>query len=96
MKYTRDTHDRRKPPSKGFGREKWGPRPWAARLLLTGYILILLSLCDFAARLYAGTSWEALLYIETYMGSVSAATVILWAAALGLDWLERTQDGHTK
>ena len=64
--------------------------PHAQKLLLAGYILILLSLCDFAARLSSGNSLEPLLYIESYMGSVSSATILLWCGTLGMDWLEYT------
>ena len=64
--------------------------PCAFRLLLTGHILIFLSLCDFAARLFAGGSVEALLYIGEYIHSVAAAWVMLWGAGLGLDLWERS------
>ncbi|MBQ9152108.1 MAG: hypothetical protein IJX72_07640 [Clostridia bacterium] len=89
MKHTRHSSSR-----KSIGGKRSPPRlyPHASRLLLAGYILILLSLCDFAARLSAGTSVEPLLYIEPYMRSVSSATILLWGAAIGLDWLERTQN----
>ncbi len=63
--------------------------PHAFRLLLVGHILILLSLCDFAARLSAGGSVEVFLYIGEYMHSVAAAWVMLWGAGLGLDLWER-------
>lgn len=53
-------------------------------LLVTGHLLILLSLGDFAARLHTG-SVDALLYIGEYMRSVSMAFMLLWGAGLGLD-----------
>ena len=63
--------------------------PCAFRLLLTGHILIFLSLCDFAARLHAGVVIEPRLYIGEFMRSVAAAFVLLWGAGLGLDFWER-------
>lgn len=56
-------------------------------LLLWGHFLILLALCEFAARLATGSA-EHLLYLETFMGSVSSAAVLLWGAGLGLDYLD--------
>ena len=56
------------------------------RLLLTGHILILLALCDFAARLHAGCAVEPLLYLNEFIRSVSVAYVLLWGAGLGLDY----------
>jgi hypothetical protein len=64
--------------------------PHAFRLMLAGHILILLSLCDFAARLSAGGSVEVLLYIREYIHSAAAAWVMLWGAGLGLDLWERS------
>ena len=56
-------------------------------LLLWGHFLILLALCEYAARLAAGST-EHLLYLEHFTGSVSSATVLLWGAGLGLDYLD--------
>lgn len=64
-------------------------KPHAYRLLLGGHILILLALCDFAARLHAGVVIEPRLYIGEFMRSVAAAFVLLWGAGLGLDFWER-------
>ena len=99
-------HDRRRSPSRRSlfragrnparrGSKGQRPRiglcPHASRLLLAGYIVMVISLSDFAARLYAGESPAALMYIDAYMSSVASATLLLWAAALGLDYLERTE-----
>lgn len=70
------------------------PRPPAGRLLVAGHILILISLCHFAALLSGEMQSEALLYMEAYMWSVSAAFTVLWAAVLGMDWLDRTHKGR--
>ena len=71
-------------------------RPSALRLgahalafLKAGHTVILLALCDFAARLHAGVTMEPLLYIEHFMRSVSVAFVLLWGAGLGLDYWEK-------
>lgn len=94
MKYHR--HSSHTSPSVGKHKHRLFLKPHAIRLLLIGYILILLSLCDFAARLSTGGAVEPILYIEPYMGSVSSATILLWSAAIGLDWLERVySDGNT-
>ena len=61
----------------------------AGRLLLGGHILILLSLCDFTARL-VGHSVEHFLYTEHFIHSLSVALVLLWGAALGVDYLTHT------
>lgn len=66
-------------------------RPHAFRLLLGGHILILLALCDFAARLHAGVASEPLLYMGEFMRSVAIAFVLLWGAGLGLDIWERRE-----
>ena len=71
----------------------WELRPCASALLLVGYILMVLSLCDFAARLYEGISPDPALYIADFAHSVSSATAVLWASALGLDWMERKYGG---
>ena len=62
-------------------------RSAAGRLLLGGHALILLALCDFTARL-VGRSAEHLLYAEHFLSSLSAAFVLVWGAALGVDYLE--------
>ena len=62
----------------------------AGRFLLAGEILLVLSLCHFAAMLTGEGRAEALLYIDAYGDALSAALVILWGTALGLDLLERT------
>ena len=56
------------------------------RLLLAGHILILLALCDFAARLHAGGEVEHVLYIADFIRSVAISYVLLWGAGLGLDY----------
>ena len=61
----------------------------AGRLLLAGHMLILLSLCDFAARMHTDPT-EPLLYLETFTESVSLTVILLWAASLGLDLLDRS------
>ena len=64
-------------------------KPHALGLLWAGHTLILLALCDFAARLHAGISAAHVLYIEDFMRSVSVASVLLWGAGLGLEYWER-------
>ena len=44
-------------------------------LLLWGHFLILLALCEYAARLATGST-EHLLYLETFLGSISSAAVL--------------------
>jgi len=71
----------------------WGFCPHAARLLMIGQPLILLGLCDFAARLYHGAQMGevgTMLRIEDAGSSIGAAMAILWGAALWLDYMERT------
>lgn len=71
----------------------WGLCPLAARLLLAGLLLILLALCDFAIRLdisEAAGETGAILLMEDIGGSLSASGVLLCAAVLGLEYLERT------
>ena len=63
----------------------------ALRLLLTGHILIVLALCDFAARLHAGCAVEPRLYVGEFMRSVAVSYVILWGAGLGMDYWEKAQ-----
>ena len=58
----------------------------ALRLLLGGHVLIVVALCDFAARLHGGASLEVLLYIGEFIRSVAISYVILWGAGLGLDY----------
>ena len=58
----------------------------AEKLLLGGHFLLLLALCDYAARIHAGSPAH-LLYLETFMSSLSSAVVLLWSAGLGLDYL---------
>lgn len=66
------------------------PGAMAMRLLIAGHILIVLALCDFAARLHGGTSVETLLYIDEFIRSVALSFVLLWGAGLGLDyWSQR-------
>jgi hypothetical protein len=82
----RDSKPRRKP---------WGLCPHAARLLLVGQPLILLGLCDFAARLYHGAQIGevgTMLRIEDAGSSIGAAMALLWGAALWLDYMEREQN----
>ena len=83
-------HALRDPKSR---RVPWGFCPHAARLLLIGQPLILLALCDFAARLYHGAQLGevgTMLQIEDAGGSIGAAMAILWGAALWLDYMERS------
>ena len=67
---------------------KGGFTPYASRLLIAGHILILVALCDFAARLHAGNP-DAILYIEDFASSVSLGGIILWGFGILLDSLER-------
>ena len=60
--------------------------PYATALLLLGHILILVALCEFAARLHAGVSSEPLLYMEDFMRSVSVAGVLTWGISLLADY----------
>ena len=63
----------------------------AGKLLLAGHILILLSLCDFTARL-ADHSVEHFLYTEHFMDSLSVALLLLWGLSLGMDyWIHARQ-----
>ena len=74
-------------------KRRWGFCPHAARLLLIGQPLILLGLCDFAARLYHGArigEVGTMLRIEDAGSSIGAAIALLWGAALWLDYMERT------
>ncbi len=67
--------------------------PCAAYLVIIGEILMFLALCDFAARLDIASlngARGALLRLSDIGSSLSASVVILWASALGLDYLERT------
>lgn len=70
-------------------------RPLSFRILLVGHILIVVALCDFAARLHAGSSVEPLLYMPEFMRSVATSAVVLWGAALGLDLWDRRDGGYT-
>lgn len=75
----------------------WGFCPHAARLLLVGQPLILLALCDFAARLCHGArigEVGTMLRIEDAGSSIGAAIALLWGAALWLDYMERTAQRH--
>ncbi len=71
---------------------RWGLYPVAARLVIIGQILMLLAICDFAARLnmaeLAGAQ-GALLRLSDIGGTLSASASLLWASALGLDYWER-------
>ncbi len=74
-------------------RKKRGLRPAAARLILIGEILLLMAVCDFAARLDTAVlagSQGVIHRLSDFGGSLSASAIILWAAGLGLDYLERT------
>ena len=70
-------------------------RPLSLKLLLAGHILIVIALCDFAARLHAGLSVEPLLYISEFMRSVSVSVILLWGVGLGLDFWGRWNDEYT-
>ena len=83
MKQSRSSRQprHRSAPSLGF-------YPHAARFLIVGHILILVALCEFAARMYGG-SREALCYLEDFLTSAMGAWVIMWGAGILLDYLER-------
>ncbi len=64
----------------------------AARLCIFGEILILLALCDFAARLNVAElagSTGAILRLSDIGSTLSASFVLLCFATLGLDYMER-------
>ena len=87
-------HTKRRPIPRG--KPKWHLPPLlppAGRLLVGGHMLILLSLCHFVALFHSGSRGEALLYLEPYMASVAASAAVLWAVVLGMDWLNRTDQG---
>ncbi len=70
-----------------------GPMPAAARLIMIGEWLILLATCDFAARLLsaeAAGEVGAIYRLSDFGGAVSATAVIIVAAAVALDYWERT------
>ncbi len=86
-------------PTRARQSEKWGLCPFAARLLIAGEILILLALCDFAARLNVADlsgSAGAIHRLSDIGGSLSASIVILVAATLGLDYMERQHQQRKK
>ena len=60
--------------------------PFSSALLILGHILILASLCEFAARLHGGASGEPLFYMEDFLRSVSAAGVLTWGISLLADY----------
>ncbi len=69
-----------------------GPMRVAAYLIIAGEILILLALCDFAARLDTAVLQEsagAILRMSSIGGTLSASGVLLAAGAIGLDYMER-------
>ncbi len=81
--------------SDGRRRARRGLCPVASRLLIAGEILLLLAVCDFAARLNIAAlagSEGALLRLSDFGGAFSSAAVILCASALGLDRYERGSD----
>ena len=83
--------------SKISPKKPWGFCPHAARLLLVGQPLILLGLCDFAARLYRGAQIGevgTMLRLEDAGSSIGAAIALLWGAALWLDYMERAAQHH--
>ncbi len=74
-------------------REKWGLCPIATRLLLIGEMLMFAAIFDFAARLnlaYLADSAGAFLRLSEFGGAMSASAVILCAAALGIDYWDKT------
>ncbi len=76
-------------------RKRLGPRRLSGYLIITGLILLLLATCDFAARLdiAAESGARGAIYrLSDFGSSMSASIVILAAAGLGLDYLERKQD----
>ena len=73
-----------------------GRTPSALRLgsralgfLMVGHTLILLALCDFAARLHAGVTIEPLLYMEEFLRSVAVSFPLLWGFGLFFDYWEK-------
>ncbi len=83
------TYPKKKAPRRGL-------MPIAARLAIAGELLLAAAVCDFAARLniarLAGAS-GALLRLSDFGGSLGSAAVILTAAVLYLDYLERQAAG---
>lgn len=85
------------PAGKGSGRmRRRGRTPSALRLgsralgfLMVGHTLILLALCDFAARLHAGVTIEPLLYMEEFLRSVAVSFPLLWGFGLYFDYWEK-------
>lgn len=68
------------------------PAPCAARLLLGGHMLLLAALCGLVIALDVTTPSAALRALDTLEaagGTLGASAVILWGAALGMDWMER-------
>ena len=59
------------------------------RILAAGHMGIVFCLCILWILLDSPMRGEALLYADTYAGSVGGFGVILWGTALGMDWLER-------
>lgn len=79
---------RNTPPPRSTG---WRLRPCAGRLLAAGHMGVLLCLCVLHILLDSPLRGEALLYADAYAGSVGGYYVVLWGAALGVDWLERSR-----
>lgn len=76
-------------------RKKCGPRPLAGRLLIAGAILLMLATCDFGARLITAErvgARGAIHRLSDYGSAMSASAVILTAATVGVDYLERVEE----
>ena len=68
---------------------------YASRLLLVGQPLLLIALCDYAARLYAATqAGEVGFYLRLGDAAeeIFAAAIILWGGALLLDYMEKREE----
>ncbi len=66
--------------------------PIAARLMLAGELCILLAICDFGARLLTyerAGAIGSILRLGDIGPSLSASAVLLVAAVIGLDYMER-------
>ena len=75
---------RPRPPRHG-----WRLCAHAEALLAVGHMLVALCLCCLRILLDSPLRGEALLYADTYAGSVGGFFTVLWGVALGIDLLER-------
>jgi hypothetical protein len=62
---------------------------YARQILAAGHMGLLLCLCCLWILLDSPLRGEALLYADTYVGSVGGYFTVLWGVALGIDLLER-------